>query len=121
MNRIVFVPNPHVRLDRPWRTPYLPFELLAVMGVAEQSGALATLFDVNHLVERGEITVDPFMWGKAAARLAQDRPDIVVMETWTGTLHHTLLLARALCLLLHFRGRWRARLPVEPSGRCAWH
>ena len=28
MTRMLFVPNPHVRLDRPYAAPYVPLELL---------------------------------------------------------------------------------------------
>jgi hypothetical protein len=94
--RGVFIPNPHVRMDRPWGTPYVPLELLSVMAVAEQAGMGAELCDVNHWIEEGELQVTPALWDTAAERVAKREPALVVAETWTGTFHHTVLLLRAL-------------------------
>lgn len=102
--RALFVPNPHLRLDRTWAAPYVPGELLSAMAVAEAAGAEPALFDVNRLVEHGGLRVGPGVWEEAARRLEEAEPDAVVFDTWTGTLHHTLLLARAA----------RARLPRVP-------
>jgi hypothetical protein len=96
----IFIPNPHVRMDRPWGTPYVPLELLSVMAVAEQAGVTSKLFDVNQLLEEGRLQVEPGIWQRAAELAAQEDPALVVMETWTGTLHHTVLLLRALRPLL---------------------
>ena len=93
--RILFVPNPHVRLDRTWAAPYVPLELLSAMATVEQAGAEAALFDVNRLVEHGRLALGPGIWNAAAALLAEAAPDLVLLETWSGTLHHTLLLAEA--------------------------
>ena len=101
---MIFVPNPHVRLDRPWAVPYVPLELLSAMATAEERGARAALFDVNRLVEHGRLEVGPDIWQRAAALLAETEPAVVLLETWTGTLHNTLLLARQL----------RRRLPDAP-------
>jgi radical SAM superfamily enzyme YgiQ (UPF0313 family) len=101
----VFVPNSHVRMDRPRGAPYTPLELLSVMGVAEQAGVPTRLFDVNHLISEGDLAVGLGMWGKAAALLADLEPSLVVMETWADTFHHTVLLLRALRAL-------RAEVPV---------
>ena len=93
---LIFVPNPHVRLDRPWAAPYVPLELLSAMATAEELGASAALFDVNRLVEHGLLSVSPSIWEQAAALLAETAPAAVLLETWTGTLHNTLLLTSAL-------------------------
>ena len=37
--RLLFVPNPHVRLDRSWAAPYVPLELLSAMATAAAAGA----------------------------------------------------------------------------------
>ena len=93
MTRMIFVPNPHVRLDRSWAAPYIPPELLGAMAVAEAAGAEPALFDVNWLVEHGSVTVGPDLWEQAARLLCEAEPDLVLFETWTGTLHNTLQLA----------------------------
>jgi hypothetical protein len=95
MRRLAFVPNPHVRLDRSWAAPYVPLELLSGMAVVERAGAEACLFDVNRLVEAGMIEVRKDLWRDASSLLAELRPDLVVFETWTGTLHNTLLFVEA--------------------------
>ena len=100
----IFIPNPHVRMDRPWGTPYVPLELLSVMAAAEHAGMATRLFDVNQLIEDGRLRVEPGIWQAAAELAAKQEPALVVMETWTGTLHHTVLLLRAL----------RLRLPTVP-------
>ena len=51
----IFIPNPRVRMDRPWGTPYVPLELLSVMAVAEHAGMATGLFDVNQLIEDGQL------------------------------------------------------------------
>jgi hypothetical protein len=96
----IFIPNPHVRMDRPWGTPYVPLELLSVMAVAEHAGMATRLFDVNQLIEDGQLRVEPGIWETAAELAAKQEPALVVMETWTGTLHHTVLLLHALRPLL---------------------
>jgi tRNA A37 methylthiotransferase MiaB len=96
MKPALFIPNPHVRLDRPRGTPYAPIESLSVMAVAEQAGMTTRLFDVNQSIVEGTLAVEPAMWGKAAALAAALDPCLVVMETWTDTFHHTVLLLRAL-------------------------
>ncbi|MGC4114723.1 MAG: radical SAM protein [Myxococcales bacterium] len=109
--RLLCVPNPHVRLGRAWAFPYVPYELLSAMASAEDAGAEAALFDVNRLIQHGSLEVGRGLWDDAARLLAEAEPDAVLFETWTGTLHHTLLLARAA----------RARLPGIPLvlGGCA--
>jgi hypothetical protein len=98
--RAIFIPNPHVRMDCPWGTPYVPLELLSVMAVAEHAGTAPQLFDVNQLIEDGQLRVELGIWQAAAELAAKQEPALVVMETWTGTLHHTVLLLRALRPLL---------------------
>ena len=93
---LIFVPNPHVRLDRPWAVPYVPLELLSAMATARDRGAETALFDVNRLVEHGRLEVEPGIWQRAATLLAETDPAAVLLETWTGTLHNTLLLAEGL-------------------------
>ena len=93
---LIFVPNPHVRLDRSWAAPYVPLELLSAMATAEARGASTALFDVNRLVEHGRLKVGPGIWARAAALLAETEPEVVLLETWTGTLHNTLQLVRHL-------------------------
>jgi hypothetical protein len=102
--KLLFVPNPHVRFDRTWAAPYVPYELLSAMAIAERCGAEAALFDVNRLVETGSLKVEREIWKKAAALLEEAEPDAVVFETWSGTMHHTLLLAREI----------RRRMPKLP-------
>lgn len=97
--RMLFVPNPHVRLDRAWAFPYVPLELLSAMAVAEQAGAEPALFDVNRLVQQGRLRVDASIWREAAALLLEVEPEVVLLETWTGTLHNTLQLAEQLAAL----------------------
>lgn len=96
MRPALFVPNPHVRMDRPRGTPYTPIELLSVMAVAEQAGVSTRLFDVNQSIVEGDLVVEPAMWRKAAGLVADLAPSLVVMETWADTFHHTVLLLRAL-------------------------
>ena len=93
---LIFVPNPHVRLDRAWAVPYVPLELLSAMATARARGAEVALFDVNRLVEHGRLEVGPDIWARAAALLAETDPAAVLLETWTGTLHNTLLLVQQL-------------------------
>ena len=68
----------------------------AAMAVAEGQGAEPALFDVNLLVEHGRLNVGPAIWPDAANMAAEAEPDLILLETWTGTLHNTLLLARSL-------------------------
>jgi len=96
VRRLLFVPNPHVRLDRAWAAPYVPLELLSAMATAEGAGAEPALFDVNRLVEHGRLRVGPELWEEAAELAAEAAPALMVLEAWTGTLHNTLLLARAM-------------------------
>jgi len=104
LRRLLFAPNPHLRLDRAWAASYTPLELLSAMAVAEGQGAEPALFDVNLLVEHGRLNVGPAIWPDAANMAAEAEPDLILLETWTGTLHNTLLLARSL----------RQRLPETP-------
>ena len=101
---MLFLPNPHIRLDRSWAVPYVPLELLSAMATAEAAGARTSLFDVNRLVQHGRLRVSPEIWREAAALVAEVEPEVVLLETWTGTLHNTLLLARQI----------RRRLPSVP-------
>lgn len=96
MKPALFIPNPHVRLDRPQGAPYTPIESLSVMAVAEQAGLPTRLFDPNQSIVEGALKVEPAMWTKAAAMAVRLDPSLVVMETWADTFHHTLLLLRAL-------------------------
>jgi hypothetical protein len=91
-----FVPNPHVRMDRPQGTPYVPIESLSLMAVAEQAGLETRLFDLNRLIAEGSLRVEPDMWARAAAELGDLDPSLLVMETWADTFHHTVLLLRSL-------------------------
>jgi len=96
MARLLFVPNPHLRLDQPWTTKYVPLELLSAMATAEAAGAEPVLFDLNGMVEKGELQVDGRVWQEAARSMALAEPALVVMETASETLHNTLQLAKAL-------------------------
>jgi Radical SAM superfamily len=101
VNRFLFVPNPHIRLDRAWAAPYVPLELLSAMATARAIGADVALFDANRLVEFGRLRVDASIWSAAAAMLLEAEPSLVWLETWTGTLHNTLQLAEAIRSLDH--------------------
>lgn len=92
----VFVPNPHARLDRRWVAPYVPLELLLGVATAEAAGARCAVYDVNAQVHRGGLVVGPELWSRAAERLLELTPSAVFLESWTETLHNTVLLAEAL-------------------------
>ncbi len=73
VNRLIFIPNPHVRLDRSWAVPYVPLELLSAMAVAEAAGVEPALFDINHLVAHGRLEVDRRIWRRGAALSSSGR------------------------------------------------